>query len=388
MWEESGYWRYDWDTSGSTKGNHVIKITAQDENGNSASLTRNVYCHPEMEVSEIGFLDGHNLWQRSNTPANDFQILPPQWQPGWINPVAYTIGSQMTIRPKIESSDVTGSVYVSYDVGATWKDSNNVAVGTYVVEKAMQTSGFPCYLNHYPTAPGRVMDYVLDQSYHLYVRKSLNSDWCPAGTTNATHSEIYLTFGDPIGPWGPSGTPRCCWSQVISEACEGIPEPGYTWSEKLDARKKLTEVAYWRCYKDYNGDESHYPDARFNMWTFWSVDDWADCRDMSAWWVKLCNSVGLNGQVQRIIGGFNTKDMDPIGDPSRFDPSWSGAWDDTSWNYHQVGHYSNVFDGCARLKPSAPRVPQNEPIDGTYKTDLYSSGTWSPQTPVNIQEVN
>jgi len=51
------------------------------------------------------------------------------------------------------------------------------------------------------------------------------------------------------------------------------------------------------------------------------------------------------------------------------------------WDFHQVAHYSNVYDACIQLDPGDPRIPCNEAVDGTYYDDLYLSGTWSPESP-------
>lgn len=164
---------------------------------------------------------------------------------------------------------------------------------------------------------------------------------------------------------------------MIHDACIWMPEDGYSVAESLDAKKRLAYKAFWSSSKDYDGSSSHCSGATFSMWLFIN-DGWADCRDMSSWWVKLCNGVGLNGQVRRIDGDFYTKVIDPVGTP---------GWAATHWNFHQVGHYTNVFDPCLQLNQSNPRVPQGEDIDDPYKTDLYDHGTWSPQTPFSLQEV-
>ena len=251
---------------------------------------------------------------------------------------------------------------------------------------------FPCSLAHYPTALSYVMDYHIYESYHFYVRKSTNSDWCPAGLADITHPQVYLTFGAPIGPWGTSGTPRACWSYVINKACIWMPEDGYSASQTLAAKKRLAQMAYWYIYKDYSGGGSHFvfSTASFNMHDFLFLSSWGNCQDMSSWWVKLCNSVGLNGQVRRINGPFNTNTISAISNGS-----WS--WSSTTWDFHQIGWYSNVYDPCLRLDQSSPRVAQDEDIDDPYKTDLYSDTPvynpypydihdWSPQSPFSLQE--
>lgn len=54
------------------------------------------------------------------------------------------------------------------------------------------------------------------------------------------------------------------------------------------------------------------------------------------------------------------------------------------WSFHHIGIYNNVFDPCAELSPTSPRVPCNENIDDPYKTDLLMvtdpPGTWDPRS--------
>ena len=394
MFQENDYWRYDLDTSGTTKGSHEIEIKAADDSPlhNEGAAARSVYCHPNISMSKISFLNGHILWRRDT----DERIIPPQWDPEYTNPFAYTIGSEMTVEVEMTSQDVTESVYIRYEVGGTWLNSEETEKGTYSKEKETYDA-FPCSLAHYPDALPWVMDYRLDQSYHFFIRKSPDSDWCPAGTANATHPQVYLTFGTPISPWGQTlDTPpktRTCWSRVIHDACIWMPEEGYSSALSLDAKKRLAYKAFHSSGKDYKGWDSHCngDGTYFEMWQFIEIDSWADCRDMSSWWAKLCNSIGLNGQVRRINGPFVTKAIDPIGTPIPYpgEPPWpENGWGTTSWNFHQVGNYTNVFDPCLQLNQSAPRVAQYENIDSPYKTDLYDSGTWLPQTPFSLQEVN
>jgi hypothetical protein len=376
MSEESDYWRYNWYTSDTSGGIHTITIEASDHGGCVGSKERDVYVHPSVSLYRISFQADHALWNRYLDEA----ITEPQWSPTVTKPFAYTIGSQMTVNAQMTSSNVTGSVHIRYVVDGDWSGDAE----SYDADKS--TSGaFPCWLAHYPTAPSKVADYTLSQSYDFYVRKSANSDWAWAGEGSADHPEVYLTFGAPVGPWGPSDKPRACWSHVIKDACEWMPGYGYTSAQQLDARKRLAYKAYMSSEKDYDGERTHCDGsgATFYMWDFITdPEEWADCRDMSSWWEKLCHAVGLSVDARRINGPFDTKWINPIGDTPASGP--------TSWNFHQVGWSSNVFDPCIKLNESTPRVPQDENINNPYKTDLYQpdSGSWSPQSPFSLSEVN
>lgn len=345
-----------------------------------------MFCHPVVSLSEISFQNGHTLWDR----YNEVQITEPQWTTSITKPFAYTIGSNMQVSVLMTSSDVTGTVFIRYTVNGTWKNSTGQTKRTYSIDKDNGNGTFPYSLAHCPNAYTNVMDYIMYQSYDFYVRKSSSSDWCFAGEGEATHDKVYLTFGTPIGPWGTASNPRACWTRVIKDACTWMPEDGYNSGQSMDARNRLAYKAFWSSGKNYKSWDSHYKLSIFNMWDF-IVHNWADCRDMSAWWVKLCNSLGLNGQIRRILGVFNTQYIDPIGTPIQYygEPPWpSNGWGATTWNYHQVGWYNNVFDPCIQLNQNSPRVPQNENIDNPYKNDLFYSGNWEPQTPFSLSEVN
>jgi hypothetical protein len=214
---------------------------------------------------------------------------------------------------------------------------------------------------------------------YVYVRKCTDSDWCPAGEGNATHPQVYLTFGDPVGPWGntpaPANAPRTCWSKVLKDACEWMPESGYDASHERDAMDRLAYKAYTSSGKIYNGGAgaTHYVEfsgkRRFNLWTLMGPTTDADCQDMSLWWEMLCHSAGTNAYARRIDGSFATKSILPVG---------LSTWATTTWNFHHIGWDNNVFDPCIEVKESDPRVPQDEGINSPYKTDLYNSGTWNP----------
>ncbi len=384
MTYENDYWRYDWNTTGTTKGNHTIRIDAQDASTshNQSSATRYVYCHPVVSLDQISFQDDHTLWE----PDADIEIQEPQWAvTGPIRrPFAYTVGSQMTANVKLISDDVNGSANIRYTVNGSWKKTGGTVVDTYSAD--INTSGsFPCWLAHYPTALDKVMDYTMDQSYSIYVRKSSNSDWCNAGSANVTHPQVYLTFGEPIGPWGTPITPRACWYNVLKYACEWMEESGYpnTDAGQLNARKRLAYKGYWSSGKYYSSS-SHCLIGDSIFWMSGFLDDnWADCRDMSAFWVKLCNSVGLDARVRRIDEAsepdeFLTKSISLIGNQ---------GWGPLTWNFHQVGDNSTVFDPCIQLDYGNARVAQDEDINVEYKNSLYDSGDWNLQNAFSLTEV-
>lgn len=158
----------------------------------------------------------------------------------------------------------------------------------------------------------------------------------------------------------------------MDTACLWTPSPGYTAGQTLEAKCNLAYMAYFFSGKTYNGRISHCLNDGMTFHMFNFLNDYqADCQDMSSWWVKLCNALGLATSVRRIDDphddgseGFWTKPISPVG-------SFGSTWNAVGWNFHQVGYSGNVFDACLMLKQSSPRVPQDESINGSYKTDLY-----------------
>lgn len=390
MTSVSDYWRYDWDTSGTQAGNHTIGVQAHANSGSQWTATRTVYAQPLLKVEKINFDGGHDLYDRSIGTVGQ-SIEPPQWwllqdgQPA-TQPVAYTIGSQMTINvgmSMVRPGPDVGYIYAKYDVVDAWSDGTQLPSVSQQAYLYFQSPD-EVWLAHSPTARPKVMDYTFTEHYNLYARRSQASDWAPAGTADVEQPEMYLTFGPPVTPWGVGG--YTCWSRVLKDACEWMPDTGYSSTQQLDAEKRLAYTAYWWTDAVYDGGYTHYDAPTFRLWDFIRrlQPPTADCRDMSIWWQVLCNSLGLNVSVKRIDGPFWYKSILPT--------EWT-VWTAGQWSFHQVGWASNVFDPCAELSHlqdqnhTDARVPQNENIDNPYKLDL-SSDPWTPQTPFAVTEVN
>jgi len=376
------YYTYNWNTTGTTPGNHVISVKAIDQSPmqNENTATRSVYAHPSVTIDQISFTGDHTLWNRQS----DVAIARPQWTASVTKPIAYTISSTMTSDARLTSSTVTGSVNIRYAVTGTWSDTQ-----TYSSDVST-TGSFPRSLSHTFTARNRAKSYSLSQQYTIYVRKSNNSDWAQAGTVTATHQEVFLTFNIPISPWGAtSATPpvtRTCWSRVLKKASDWLAagiapdgQNGYTSTYTTEAYTQLAEKAYTSSGMNYDGLDSHYqvrfssgtPVAvRFSLWDFMDQTA-ADCQDMSLWWEVLCHSVGLSAQAQRIGGPFGYQSLDPVGTPS---------WNTAIWNFHHVGMTGSVvYDPCIRIMPSAPYVPTNMTMSA-YKSRVFDYGTWDDTT--------
>ena len=186
---------------------------------------------------------------------------------------------------------------------------------------------------------------------------------------------IYTLLGEPYEePWETWGQERV-WTEVLDYAsawADGEASEG-------GAADAITVHAYNDFGKDYNGYLTHASGTTLELSDL-LADTEADCRDMSATVHAFLRALGgASTQVRRIWGRFTTKSIDPVGSP---------GWDVHEWNFHQVTHYSNVYDSCLRLDPASPRIPRNEDVNGAYRDDLYDSGTWEPGTPFEYNGVN
>lgn len=188
----------------------------------------------------------------------------------------------------------------------------------------------------------------------------INSPYCPITCTSVNTTHTYYTL--LAIPQAPMNTP---WTDVLDYAC--------VWASgqlsEYSVIMFITEGAYNNIGKEYWGGGSHAVFPNFDLTGFFS-DNWVDCRDMSAVVQIFSNALGVQGiQVRRINGQFVYKPILPVG---------KSSWVSGTWNFHQVGYYCNVFDACLKLNQTSPRIPINEPINGSYKNDLFSSGYWSP----------
>ncbi len=209
------------------------------------------------------------------------------------------------------------------------------------------------------TLPGTVGRRTFTWEWEIYGIPINDPDFCAAWeTTETTHTWYTLL----TAPQAPMAEP---WSSVLDYAC--VWASGQ--STEYSVIRYITEGAYNNSGKEYWGGGSHAVVPNFNLTSFFS-DGWADCRDMSAVVQVFSNAIGAqNIQVRRINGQFTYKPILPVG---------KSSWVVGIWNFHQIGYFSNVFDACLELDQSSPRIPINEPINGSYKDDLFNYGVWSP----------
>lgn len=188
----------------------------------------------------------------------------------------------------------------------------------------------------------------------------LSSPYCPITCTPVNTTHTYYTL--LAAPQAPMPEP---WTEVLDYSCVWASGQSSAYS----IIRFITEGAYYNIGKQYWGGGSHAVLPNFDLSGLFA-DNWADCRDMSAVVQIFSNALGVQGiQIRRIDGQFAYKPILPVG---------KSSWVAGIWNFHQVGYYSNVFDACLKLNQTSPRIPINEPINESYKNDLFSSGYWVP----------
>jgi len=218
---------------------------------------------------------------------------------------------------------------------------------------------------------GQVSNYVQLWGfyYYWYVTKLNGQPLDPQYYSGMTGGHDYYIL--LAAPQAPMSVP---WTDVLDYACVWARNQ----STESSAVTKITQNAYTSLGKTYNGYDTHAPVPYFNLTKF-LAESWADCRDMSAVVQVFTRAIGVGTtQVRRINGQFLFKPILPIG---------YTQWITGTWNFHQVGWYSNVYDACVKLNQSNPRIPVNENINGEYKNDLYNYGYWTPQTPTTYTTV-
>jgi hypothetical protein len=204
-------------------------------------------------------------------------------------------------------------------------------------------------------------DHNTDISWRYQVKSPAGTDeW--VGTGDSDNLVYYIILGQPQAPM------TAPWVEVLELATDWAQDE----TTEAGVVDTITVSAFSDFNKNYDGGRTHSRGTSMNL-TDLLADNWADCRDMSATVHVFSGAIGATAVQVRIIDGpLVTKPIDPVGSP---------GWDAAAWNFHQVTHYGNVYDACLRLDQSEPRIPRNEPIDTTYRSDLYDTGGWTPGTP-------
>jgi hypothetical protein len=304
-----------------------------------------------LTVAKLKFTDNHPI--QSNTT----QISDTAWDisttPSVNNPVCYTRNQNVKMNATFAANTVlsgTNPVYFRL-------------MGTDTVQpeclKTNSYSGITVEISGFSSKTG-LSNYVHSTSitYQWYYCTD-TENWNLASATGP--HKIYVTLA---APQAPMAVP---WTEVLDMSC--------AWAEKTydqtSALYALTTGAYFNSGKQYDGGITHSAGYVMSLTSF-LYDYRADCRDMSAFLQILSDSIGLGGvSVRKIsdpnLGGFYYKSIIPVGASIQ-----SGGW-----NFHQIGYCSNVYDACLELTINGTRVPKNEDINGSYKSDLFYYGDWT-----------
>lgn len=209
--------------------------------------------------------------------------------------------------------------------------------------------------------PNWVGKHTFTWKWEIYAIPVNTSSYCAAWNTTYTTHTCYTVLAVPQAPMAKP------WLSVLDYAC--VWANGHT--TEADVVWIITQEAYNSLGKVYYPGNTHAPRPVFHLKSFLS-SSWADCQDMSAVVQVFTNALGGSNIKVRSINYFSGqlvyKAILAIGNSV-----WSGG----TWNFHQFGYLNNVYDACLMLKQSEPRIPLDESIDGSYKTDLFQSGTWN-----------
>ncbi len=289
-------------------------------------------------------------------------ISAPEWtKTGIAKPAAYVKDKSIVIRARFTAHSSVTSAKIKANGGGVLGDLGEITV-TF-------SGGISDFFTFTPA--NKIPNYVGYKyiTWNWKYRDVNNSGY--AETEAATsRNKIYIVYADPQSP-------------MTVPWVDGVLEKACSWanneSVEADIVAELTDGAFYSTGKTYFGGNSHSPGSTFYLTSFLS-ENWADCRDMSAYLHVLCRAVGVAPtQMLRIQGLFDTKPILPIGNTS---------WGSTSWNFHRVGYYLNkVYDACLKLNQSSPVIPKSMNVNGNYKSGLYDSGTWNPLTPFDITTI-
>lgn len=372
--QPEGYYLFNWDTKFTPEGTHTIYVTAANSHGCTTTDTEVVFAHPAIKVSDIAFEQDHVLYDR----VSDALVSRPQWKvldtgATIDKPIAYTRNSQMLIRPKLTTENVSASVFLRYVATLSWDDNTE-----YIAEKTSSGVAFPYdQLPYYPMARGTVKQYGASQSIEMFIRKYQDSDWCPTGSTASAHSQIYHTLQDPSAPWGAN---QNVWTEVLHEACNWANGQSTATGVLTNLTRGLHSIPSSK-YK-YNRGRASFTtgaltDQTLNLNLFLdSIQIQGDCRDFSNYLLLLARSVGIDLMARRTVtaSGFITNKWYP-----------AGLYDENSphFVYHQYGFYNNVFDAALRFyemgDPPSNQIEENGTVSD-YESSLVSSytsdGSW------------
>ena len=311
--------------------------------------------------------DAINIRQDYSTP---YDITNGEWIKGGANlPACYITSKTVTIKARFS---VNLTTVTSADVSADSTDHH----GTLGDVSKTQVS-FTAGVSDWITMPvSGLTAACVKKTSDTWQWKAGNFNGLGTNEIDANISgqhNLFVVLGEPSSPWSNTYGSACnAWRTVLDRSCDWADSA----TNEAGAVEMITTGGYERFGKSYDGSQSHSVGNNCHLTAMLSSSV-VDCRDMAAVVQLFTGALGGGSiQMKRIQGGFDYKPILAIGKPS---------WQDGYWNFHQVGWYGNAaYDACAKLKESAPYIPVNDDLDGNYKTNLFDSGTWTPQSPHTI----
>jgi hypothetical protein len=335
------------------------------------SGVNNLFCltPTSIYVNEIKFdYDGSGYANDALTvrDANGNPAIVPEMKYyAWSNKVAYIMGqSNRTIAVNFATNCPNSNLIVSLE---TIKGEGIGVVSNYTISN--YTPGSYVYIPLNGTLPNNIGEHYCWWKFTISLTPNVPGY---SSCVNYHYYTViyYTTFAAPVSPMNEP------WLSVLDNACDWAN--GKT--TEYDIVTSITQGAYTYNFakkKTYYGGNSHTSGTAFNCKGFLN-ESYADCQDMASVVQVYTNALGCNTVgIERVNGPFYYKYILPIGttvwiDGTEHTPRWG-------WNFHQVGWLNEkVFDACIKIKQSSPRIPTDEVIEGTYKTDLLFSGTYSP----------
>jgi hypothetical protein len=357
-----------------TPGIYIVKATT---GGSEKTTTVIIF---KIQVTNIKFNydtnssthDAINLRQNYFIP---YAITNGEWIQGVQNlPACYAanrtvnIQARFTLEPAIDadvdiwanSTGTNGSLGNITETHMTF--SSGVSSPEYVT---LQVSG---------TTPASIQKTTTD-TWQWRMENFKGSKSEPCNLNSSGPHTIYTILSEPAPPWdNTAGSVQNAWTLVLDMSC--------AWAagavDESNTVAKMTLSAYSEFGKTYTYDaiQTHSPGTICEL-TGMLYDNVVDCQDMSAV-VELFTRIVGGSTVQRlrVNGPFNYGPILPIGE---------STWSDGDWNFHQFAwDYGAVYDACAKLDQSAPYSPTDADLNGSYKANLFDSGTWNPLPPDTI----
>jgi hypothetical protein len=337
----------------------------------SETVDSDAICYTVVDVEVTNIKFDHTSGDSSDAidirEDNTTDISVPEWVKGGQNkPAAYKKSTSVSVKARFTVSPSTiTSAKISATASGTGTILGNLAETTVTFSQGVSS---PEYVQ---LAAGTTASAVgignLTWQWKVRDIQGSGSQECQFDSSGA--HKIYTVLTTPC--W-PQTEP---WAQVLDYACAWAANV----SDGAAAVTSITTGAYNGFGKDYDGSQSHTPGTTCHL-TAMLADSVVDCRDMSAVVQLFTQVIGVSGtQVLTVWGPFWYKPILPIG---------YSQWGTGGWNFHQFGWYGNVYDACVMLNQTAPYIPTNANLNGTYKTDLFNSGYWTPGTPFSITSLD